>query len=77
MGIALSTLGSGIGDNLPMVIERLAFRQSRNHHGDEGNGKKVADELKHILKGTSPYLGGETPEELGYGKLGRPNTVCR
>ena len=45
LSVPLATLRSGIGDHLPIMVERATLRKSCDHDANEGEHKKPADEL--------------------------------
>lgn len=61
-----------VRDNLPVVVERLTFGQSRNHHSDEGDEQKPADASKTDLIRLLPHLVRESLEKFANGEFGDP-----
>lgn len=57
------------------MIERLAFRKSRNHNCNKRYDKEPADELETSLIRPFPDLACKTFEEFGYGKFGGPEAL--
>lgn len=71
----LPTLGSWIGDDLPVVNEGLTLGEGCDDHGDERHDQEPADALQTDFVGLPPDLAGETLEEFGDGEFGYPYTV--
>ena len=71
----MPTFGSRIGYYLPIVIEWLAFRKSRNDNCHKRYDEEPPDELETSLIRPFPDLACKTFEEFGYGKLGGPEAL--
>lgn len=72
---ALSTVRPGIGYYLPVIVEWLAFGQSRNDNPDECNDQEPAYNLQPNFIRALPYMARETFEEFSDGELGDPQAV--
>ena len=65
-------MSSRVRDDLPVVIERVAFSQRRNDDAAEGDDEEPADHLQSNLVRSSPHLLGQFFQELADGELGSP-----
>ena len=57
------------------MIERLAFRKSRNDNCNKRYDEEPPDELETSLIRRFPDLARKTFEELGYGEFGSPEAL--
>ena len=73
--MALATLRPRIWYDLPVPVERLAFRESCNNHRDEGESEEPTNELETDLIRPPPYLSRQSLEKFRNGKFGYPETV--
>jgi hypothetical protein len=73
MGVALTTFGSRIRNDLPVVADRLALGESRNEDGDKGEHKKRTDTTQTMLIALFPESLRHALEELGDSELRSPN----
>lgn len=70
--MTLATTWSRIWDNLPILVERSAFRESCNYYSGESDHQKPSYELKTDLVRSPPSLANKTFEELGHSEFGDP-----
>lgn len=63
--VALTTFGSGVWHDLPVMVERLAFGQGSNDDGDEGHSEEPSNALEPDFILSSPHLACQPLEELG------------
>lgn len=72
---ALSTECPRIGYYLPVIVEWLAFGQSRNDNPDKCNDQEPAYNLQPNLISALPYMARKTFEEFSDSELGDPQAV--
>lgn len=72
LGEAIAASCAGIWDDLPVVVERLTFREGGDYDGEEGDNEEEAEKAEGAIVGLSPDRSSETLKELEYGEFDSP-----
>ena len=72
LSMTLPTIGTRIGDHLPIVREGLTFRQGGNDDANKRDHEEPTDALQTHLIRPFPHLLGEAFEKFRDGEFGNP-----